>query len=62
MHSLKLKILGCDNSTPLNRNLIPRFEGTRDNNKVGHQGCFETFDEIWFKDQGLTKVDKDVKD
>jgi hypothetical protein len=28
MHNPKLKILGCDNSTPLNRNLVPRFRET----------------------------------
>jgi hypothetical protein len=33
MHNPKLKILRCDNSTPLNRNLIPRFEETREKNK-----------------------------
>ena len=41
MHNPKLKVLGCDNSTPLNR-----FEETRDNDKGDHQGCFETLDEM----------------
>jgi hypothetical protein len=37
MHNPKLEILGCDNSTPLNRNLIPRFEDTREKDKVDLQ-------------------------
>jgi hypothetical protein len=33
-HNPKLKILGCDNSTPLNRNLVLRFGETREKDKV----------------------------
>jgi hypothetical protein len=36
-HNLKSKILGRDNSTPLNRNLVPRFGKTREKDKVDLQ-------------------------
>jgi hypothetical protein len=36
-HNLKLKILSCDNSTPLNRNLVPRLEEPREKDKVDLQ-------------------------
>ena len=39
----KLKILECYRSTPLNINLVPRFEETKEKDKVDHQSCFETF-------------------
>ena len=62
MHNPKLKFLGCDNSTPLNMNLVPRFEETRKKDKADHQGCFETFDDIWFRGYVLIKVDENIKD
>ena len=36
----KLKILECYRSTPLNINLVPRFEETREKDKVDHQSFF----------------------
>jgi hypothetical protein len=33
----KVQILGCYNSTPLNKNLVPRFGETREKDKVDLQ-------------------------
>jgi hypothetical protein len=33
-YSQKVQILGCYNSTPLNKNLVPRFEETREKDKL----------------------------
>jgi hypothetical protein len=46
MHNPKSEILGCDNSTPLNMNLVPRFGETRKKDKADYQGCSKTFVEI----------------
>jgi hypothetical protein len=49
----KIEILRCDNSTPLNRNLIPRFEETWEKDKVDLQVfilIWFVIDEIWDMD------------
>jgi hypothetical protein len=46
MHNPNLEILECDNSTPLNRNLVLRFGETREKDDVNYQGCSKTFVEI----------------
>ena len=51
----KLKILECYRSTPHNINLVPRFEETREKDKVDRRSCFETFDERWYKGLRINK-------
>ena len=51
--------MGCDKATPLNMNLVPRFEETREKDKADHQGCLVIYE---IRIQGLTKVGKEAKD
>ena len=44
-NNTKLKFLECYRSSPLDINLVPRFEETREKDKVDRRSCFETFDE-----------------